>query len=108
MAGLMERRNWTRYPLELPVRFWPAKSPKRAAPIGTGKTINISSRGLSFTTEEALESGVLLRLELVWPVRLHDEHPIKLSFNGTVVRSTDGLTAVTFVRYEFRMMKLTA
>ena len=71
---------------------------------GTGRTVNMSSGGVWFTTEGSspLTSGMLVELAIHWPVLLNYTCPMKLMIYGCVVRSHRDGTLVAFERYEFR------
>ena len=71
---------------------------------GTGRTVNMSSDGVWFTTEGSspLTSGMPVELAIHWPVLLNYTCPMKLMIYGYVVRSHRDETLVAFGRYEFR------
>jgi len=75
---------------------------QRIAETGTGRTSNISSGGVWFTTESMLTSGMPIEVSMSWPVLLHDSCPMKLMIYGCVVRSNEKGAAVAIERYEFR------
>ena len=62
---------------------------QRIAETGTGKTINISSGGVWFTTESMLTIGMPVELSMNWPVLLNDSCPMKLMIYGCVIRSNE-------------------
>ncbi len=96
-----ERRNKRRFHIEQDVRYKMLYG-QRIAETGTGKTRNISSGGVWFTTETALTPGMPVELSMTWPVLLNDSCPMKLMIYGCVIRSSDGGAAVAIERYEFR------
>ena len=67
-----------------------------------GKTVDISSSGVQFTTESALNPGQLVELSMNWPALLGGGCPLKLHMLGYVVRSGPQTAAVKIMRYEFR------
>jgi hypothetical protein len=70
-----------------------------------GKTLNMSSRGILFTTPEFLNAGSLLEVNVAWPIKLDSICSLKLVVRGRVIRS-DGITAaLRITRYEFRTCK---
>ena len=75
---------------------------QRIAETGAGRTLNISSGGVWFTTENMLTSGMPVELSMTWSVLLNDSCPMKLMVYGCVVRSNDKGAAVAIERYEFR------
>jgi c-di-GMP-binding flagellar brake protein YcgR len=96
-----ERRNKRRFQIEQEVRYKMLYG-QRIAETGTGRTINISSGGVSFTTENVLTMGMPVELSMNWPVLLNDSCPMKLMIYGCVVRAQDGGAVVAIERYEFR------
>jgi hypothetical protein len=75
---------------------------QRIAETGAGRTMNISSGGVWFSTENMLTSGMPVELSMSWPVLLNDSCPMKLMIYGCVVRSNEKGAAVAIERYEFR------
>jgi len=90
-----------RFPIEHDVRYKMLYS-QRIAETGSGRTMNISSGGIWFSTQTMLASGMPIELSLTWPVLLNDSCPMKLMIYGCVVRSNDRGAAVAIERYEFR------
>ncbi len=99
--GERERRIKRRFPVEQDVRYKMLYG-QRIAETGSGKTVNISSGGVWFTTETMLTSGMPIELSMAWPVLLNDSCPMKLMIYGCVVRSNERGAAVAIERYEFR------
>jgi hypothetical protein len=75
---------------------------QRIAETGSGKTQNISSGGVWFTTENMLTVGMPIEVSMGWPVLLNDSCPMKLMIYGCVIRSNEKGAAVAIERYEFR------
>jgi len=75
---------------------------QRIAETGVGRTLNISSGGVWFSTESMLTSGMPIEISMNWPVLLNDSCPMKLMIYGCVVRSNEKGAAVAIERYEFR------
>jgi hypothetical protein len=101
MHGDRERRAKRRFLIEQEVRYKMLYG-QRIAETGSGKTVNISSGGIWFTTEALLTSGMPIELSMTWPVLLNDSCPMKLMIYGCVVRSNERGAAVAIERYEFR------
>jgi hypothetical protein len=99
--GESERRIKRRFQIAEDVRYKMLYG-QRLAETGTGKTMNISSGGVWFTTEATLTSGMPIEISMTWPVLLNDSCPMKLMIYGCVVRSNDKTAAVAIERYEFR------
>src|ERR1041384_4110520 len=99
--GERDRRTKRRFQIEQEVRYKMLYG-QRIAETGTGKTMNISSGGVWFTTENTLTAGMPVELSMNWPVLLHDSCPMKLMIYGCVIRSNEKGAAVIIERYEFR------
>jgi hypothetical protein len=100
-ASERERRVKRRFPIEQDVLYKMLYG-QRIAETGIGKTMNISSGGIWFSTETVLSSGMPIELSLSWPVLLNDSCPIKLMIYGCVIRSSRRGTAAIIERYDFR------
>ncbi|MBZ5581616.1 MAG: PilZ domain-containing protein [Acidobacteriia bacterium] len=96
-----DRRGNSRFPVreELRYRILHAKSSPLA---GTGRTLNISSGGILFTTEQKLPMGRLVEISVNWPARLGGTCPLQFVAIGRVVRAEAELAAVRIERYEFK------
>jgi hypothetical protein len=70
--------------------------------VGVGRTIEISSREVSFTTQHLLERGENVRLAVAWPAILDNASRMKLEISGQVVRSVPGAAAIKIANYTFR------
>ena len=96
-----ERRTSDRFPIERDVRYR-VLNRKTADEFGAGRTINISSTGILFSTEQLLLPGKRLELSVSWPAQLDNQCPLKLVARGKVVRYEPGCAAVEIQQYEFR------
>lgn len=96
-----ERRIKRRFPIDQEVRYKMLYG-QRIAETGVGRTTNISSGGVWFSSENMLTSGMPVELSMNWPVLLNDSCPMKLMIYGCVVRSNEKGAAVAIERYEFR------
>ena len=96
-----ERRAKRRFIIEQEVRYKMLYG-QRIAETGSGKTMNISSSGVWFSTETMLTTGMPVELSMTWPVLLNESCPMKLMIYGCVVRSNEKGAAVAIERYEFR------
>lgn len=90
-----------RYPCRLCVSWRTLDLPARRGESMIG-TLNISSKGLLFSTTEKFEQGCVLEATLDWPARLNQQIPLKLVIRGYVLRSADGCAAMSINHYEFR------
>ncbi len=99
--GLAERRFSARFPVEQEIRYRLVQSRTGSKNL-VGKTLNISSGGVLFTTSEPLPPGHLVEMAIHWPVRLDGTCPLQFVATGRVVRSEAAYAAVRIQRYEFR------
>jgi len=98
---LFERRSARRFPIELDLDYR-ATGKRDSRFAGSGKTINISSSGIQFRTEQDLEPNTNIEASISWPVRLHEQVPLKLRVRGRVVRTEPGCVVVAIQQYDFR------
>ncbi len=105
IAGLPEtesadRRAAVRFPIEQEVRYKVFN--RNTIEVGSGRTINLSSNGVLFTTERTLNPGERLEVSVNWPAQLDNRCALKLVTTGRVVRSETDRAAIAIERYEFR------
>ena len=105
--ALTDRRRTSRFPVceDLRYRVLNAKILDVA---GVGRTLNISSSGILFTTEHKLPMGKLVEVSVNWPARLGGACPLKFVAVGRVVRAENAKAAVRIERYEFRTRRASA
>jgi hypothetical protein len=96
-----ERRQTSRFPIERDIRYR-VLNKKSNQESGLGKTVNMSSHGILFTTEHVLLPGRTLEVSVSWPAQLNDACPLKLVARGRVVRFDSGKAAIEIQHYEFR------
>jgi len=101
LHGDRGRRLPHRFPIRLDVRYQCLKGSQISA-VGIGKTLEMSSREVRFSTEHDLKQGQKMRLAVNWPATLDDACRIQLEISGWIVQSEPGKAAVTIERYEFR------
>src|SRR5579864_2930741 len=97
-----DRRVSNRLPIERDVSYKVLGSRQTIRHTGSGKTLNMSSRGVLFTTESGLPAGAHVELAISWPAKLHDAIRLKLVAKGILVRSDDNQAAISIHSYEFR------
>lgn len=100
-----ERRNNARFPIPLAISYQTLEHPILSGQ-GTSETLNISSKGILFSSNERFEAGQLVQVSLDWPARLENQIPLKLVAEGRVVRNSNGQTAMTIDKYEFRTRRV--
>jgi hypothetical protein len=96
-----DRRSSDRFPIEREVRYKMLDG-KTVLHSGAGKTLDMSSSGVLFTTEQPLAAGNRLELSVNWPAQLDNSCPLKLVALGRVVRVDGGKAAIAIEKYEFR------
>jgi len=97
----IERRAADRFPIEREVRYR-ILNKRGSCEEGTGKTVNISSNGVLFTTDQILVPGKRLELSISWPAQLDNKCQLKLVARGRVARLEQGKAAIEIQQYEFR------
>jgi hypothetical protein len=96
-----ERRAANRFPIERQIHF-KAIGKRKIAECGLGQTINISSTGVLFTTDQFLSPGRRLEVAISWPAQLDASVGLQLVAQGRIVRSDQGTAALEIQHYEFR------
>ncbi|MEP6962457.1 MAG: PilZ domain-containing protein [Acidobacteriota bacterium] len=96
-----DRRHADRFPIEREVRYR-VLNKRGGDEAGDGKTVNISSAGVLFTTEGMVLPGRRLEVSIAWPAQLNNSVALKLVARGRVVRFEDGKAAMEIQQYEFR------
>jgi len=102
-----DRRHSDRFPIEREVRYR-VLNKRGGDEAGGGKTINISSSGVLFTSEHLLLPGRRLELAISWPAQLNNKCALKLVARGRVVRFVEGCAAIEIQQYEFRTLSSAA
>ena len=69
---------------------------------GLGRTIDMSSSGLSFTADTPLSIGQRLDMSIDWPARLDDDVQLQVVVSGVVVRTDGAVITLRIERHEFR------
>lgn len=96
-----ERRHSDRFPIEREVRYR-VLNKRSAEEAGDGRTINISSSGVLFTSDHTLLPGRRLELSISWPAQLDNRCALQLVARGRVVRFEPGRAAIEIQQYEFK------
>ena len=100
---VVDQRANGRYPIALEVHYKLLRG-DRVIQVGCGRTLNISSGGVLFETDELLPPTGLVELAIQWPFLLRKVCSLKLVMRGRIVRR-DYHTKATAVRaqsHEFR------
>ena len=96
-----DRRSSVRVPVNLEVRC-SVVGHRKPDENGSGRTIDMSSSGLSFTADRPLSIGQTVDLSIDWPVLLGEGVQLQLVTSGVVVRSAGAVIALRIGRHEFR------
>jgi len=102
-----DRRFTNRFPVQQEVRYRVLQA-RTVTASGIGKSLDVSSGGILFTTTERLPTGRMVEIAMSWPARLHGTCPLQFVATGRVVRSDGSTAAVRIQRYEFRTRSATA
>jgi hypothetical protein len=99
--SMTERRKSSRFPIERELRY---KTLNQRSEIlaGSGKTLNISSSGVLFTSDHDLAVGTRLEVSISWPAQLNEKCLLNLVARGRITRHTKGQLALQIQQYEFR------
>jgi PilZ domain-containing protein len=96
-----ERRQSDRFAIEREVRYR-VLTKRGGEETGEGKTLNISSSGVLFTSQHLLLPGRRMELSISWPAQLNNKCALKLVARGRVIRFEQGRAALEIQQYEFR------
>ena len=96
-----DRRSASRFPIPQEVQYKTVET-RGTAVQGSGKVLDISSRGVRFTTEAMLPLGAGVQMSIAWPVSLSGGTALQLVVLGRVVRCGSNDAAVVIEKYEFR------
>jgi len=102
-----ERRHSDRFAIAREVRYR-VLNKRSGEEVGDGKTINISSNGVLFTSAHMLLPGRRVELAISWPAQLNNKCALKLVARGRVIRFEDGVAAMEIQQHEFRTQPMTA
>jgi hypothetical protein len=96
-----DRRGTLRFPVNLELRY-SVVGQRSPVENGSGRTIDMSSSGLSFTYDTPLSIGQTLEVSIDWPVLLDGGVQLQIVASGVVVRTTGAVTAIRIERHDFR------
>jgi hypothetical protein len=96
-----DRRAANRFPIERQI-YYKTIGKRKIGEDGLGQTINISSTGVLFTTDQRLSPGRRLEVSISWPAQLDSSVGLQLVAKGRIVRCEHGTAAIEIQRYEFR------
>ncbi len=100
LLALGDRRLARRYPITADVEFT-ALGSDGVALQGFGRTVNLSTGGVLFESDEVLQAGMRIELVIAWPARLNNAVALNLCVSGRVARSTANSHAIRIREHEF-------
>ena len=95
-----ERRWQRRFPIQLAIRYKPLNSRLSLHRMGT--TIDFSSKGIAFATEDILPVGRQVEISVDWPAKIDGHCSLRFVAVGRVVRSGNDRVAVLIYHHEFK------
>ena len=101
-AQYRDRRSDRRYPISVELVFRVRRG-GRVVQSGTGRTVDLSSRGVLFESEGERPPAGRIELTIAWPVLLNQEVGLNLCVTGHTVRVEGNRTAIAVARYVFRV-----
>ena len=100
-----ERRSDRRYRIQAQLEYKLFRR-RRVIATGRGQTVNVSSTGILFESDQPLPEGCDIELSIMWPVHLNDTAGLKLCVTGRIVRAQDNCIAVRAGQHEFRTWRI--
>lgn len=102
-----DRRSSSRFPIPQDLQYRVLDGSEELA-WNPGQVLDISSRGVRFTTVGHVDAGVGVQLSIEWPVALGGDCPLQLVVLARVVRANGREAAAVIEKYEFRTRRRTA
>jgi PilZ domain len=97
-----ERRSTRRFAIEQEVIYKILDHRAAVPESGVGKTLDISSGGVLFETQQRLRPGKRVEVSVNWPALLDGGCPLKFVAVGRVVRAEEKRAAMHIEQHEFR------
>jgi len=96
-----DQRAHRRYPIVLDIEY-KLFNKGRVERSGSGRTVDISSGGTCFSTDDVLPVDGLIEVVVKWPFLLEGVCPLTLVMRGRIVRRDGQRTAIQAKQHEFR------
>jgi hypothetical protein len=107
LPAIADRRTGLRFSLRLPVKCRPIEPRSPPGQVIVGESLNVSSKGLLFSSATAFLPGQVVEAIIDWPIRLGNRVRLSLFVEGVVVRSVGNHTAIRIERHQFRTRSAT-
>lgn len=101
----IDRRSHSRFPLTMQLRYATSRR-DGTLHVGAGRTIDLSSSGLSFVPDNPLFPGERLEVSIDWPVLLEGDVKLQLVIYGVVVRTDEAVVAMEIQKHEFKTRRV--
>ncbi|SRR5579885_1467470 len=98
---IQERRASNRMDIERDVQYR-VLNRGQAEPEARGRTVNMSSSGILFQTDQVLIPGRRIEVAIDWPAQLNSTTALKLVARGRIVRFEGDRAALEIMQHEFR------
>src|ERR1017187_2642574 len=96
----VERRATRRFAIEQEVSYKVLDHRAAVPEGGAGKTLDISSKGVLFETEQRLRPGKRVEVSVNWPAQLEGGCPLKFVAVGRVVRAGEARAAMPIKQHK--------
>ncbi len=97
-----DRRLARRYPIAAELEYCVVGRHGQACR-GAGRTIDLSTGGILFQSDDELSPGMGIELTIAWPARLNGAVDLNLCVSGRVARTDGKLHVVRIREHEFRV-----
>lgn len=100
LLALGDRRFTRRYPITVDLEY-KAVGNDGTTIVGFGRTLNLSTSGVLFESDQPLQHGMRIELAIAWPALLNGSLALNLRLCGRVARSERNTCAIRIREHEF-------
>jgi hypothetical protein len=97
----LDRRTKKRFTMHRDIRYKMVEDGVVVA-AGTGQTLDVSSGGVAFAADGAIQKGAHVELSISWPALLNETCPMRLIVFGQILRAHGRMAVCSVDKYEFR------